>query len=94
MVFGHGYTYTYGERERERERDDLYMYITCWPHSLLTTLDLSESDLLPSIIFSISADAYCIVTIMTSTVDIHSYTSSISFIQYLILSNDFSLVTS
>ena len=95
MVFGHGYTYTYGkerereERERERERDDLYMYITCWPRSLLTTLDFSESDrILPSIIFSTTVGTYCVVTIMTSTVDIHSYTSSISLIQSLILSND------
>ena len=76
------------EREIERERDVLYMYITCWPRSLLTTLDFSKSDILPSIIFSTSAGTYCIVTIMTSTVDIHSYTSSISLIQSLILSND------
>ena len=84
-----------GEREGGKERDMyyyyiliLYMYITCWPCFLLTTLDFSESDLLPSIIFSTSAGANCVVTIMTSTVDIHSYTFSISHIQYLILSND------
>ena len=52
-----------GGREREREKTCtinytlLYMYITCWPRSLLTTLDFSKSDLLPSIIISTSAGA-------------------------------------
>ena len=83
------------EREREREwREDMYtvlymyMYITCWPCFLLTTLDFLKSNLLPNIIFSTSAGAFCAVTIMTSTVGIHSYTSSMSLIQCLILSND------